>query len=78
MAIMQKWNKTFDTDMLHLKDSSVVDAFVLMPLLCRHRVPALLVSSICSPALQPRHLSAVACWSEGQLGGHENPGAAQT
>lgn len=56
----------------------VVFVLICDLLLRRHRVPALLVSSVCSSALQPRHLSVTACRSEGRLGGHEDPGAAQT
>lgn len=44
--------------------------------LCRHRVPALLVSSGCSSALQSRHFSAAARRTERRLDGHEDPGAA--
>lgn len=46
-------------------------------LLCRHRVPALLVSSVGSSALQSCHFPAAARRPERQLDGHEDPGAAQ-
>lgn len=63
----------FDNDIFFLR--SCIPALMCL-CLCRHRFPALLVSSVCSPALQPCHLSAAACWSEGQLGWHEDTWAA--
>lgn len=45
---------------------------------CRHRVSAVLVSRRRPSTLQPCHLSADACRTEGVLDGHEDAWAAET